>query len=170
MGDGVSETGPRGERGETGKQGAQGHQGVQGWQGEPGDAGRVGDQGEKGEVGGDLLKVTVDDPAAHRVARIGAALAVSLLMNTLTLAGVGYLAWTARAVAHDTNLVVRNIEDQTSPDAQAAQQLRIDSILKRFDCSNRTAIEDALNQLVEQGVLNEPIDITDVCPPTEENP
>jgi len=57
------------------------------------------------------------------------------------------------AIAQSTNKIVRDIEQRSSPEAQAERDALLDALILRIDCNQRQAFQDTLDALVAQGVL-----------------
>lgn len=75
-------------------------------------------------------------------------LCISVALNAIGLLGIGVLA-------NDTNTVVEDIERQSSPEAQAAEEEFINSILLRVECNERAVLQETFDDLAASGVIPE---------------
>lgn len=125
---------------------------------------------EEGERA-DIIILTVDQWEEFRTERRTdrrVRLVQSVLLAVAVAAGLFLVqqAWqeqkARREVAAANQVILRNIDEQTSPERQAAQAAAVDQVVIRVDCNNRKATEDAINQLAAQGLIK-PIDITANC-------
>ena len=80
-------------------------------------------------------------------------LTVSLVANAVL--GVRMTRATEQVgdVAEDTQVIVEDIRRRTSPENQRAQQALINELLAKIDCSQREALQDVVDGLVEQNIL-----------------
>ena len=80
-------------------------------------------------------------------------LVASLVANAVL--GVRLTQATERVgeVARDTQVIVKDIRQRSSPESQRAQQVLINELLAKIDCSQREALQDVVDGLVEQNIL-----------------
>ena len=85
------------------------------------------------------------------------ALIIALIMSAVSNISLAF-------IANDTNKVVGYIDNQTSPERQRAQTESLNKILLIVDCNVRYALQEAFDQLEEQGLLApDSVTITDNC-------
>lgn len=89
-------------------------------------------------------------------------LAVAVAAALLLLREAYYEQRSRRELGVSNQVILHNIEEQTSPEHQAAQAAAVNEIVIRVDCNNRKATEDAINELAAQGLIR-PVDITSNC-------
>lgn len=69
------------------------------------------------------------------------------------------------ALARDNRRTLQIIETQTSPEAIARQKAQVEDIIGIIDCNQRQALQDALQGLVDRGILSpsDVVTITRAC-------
>lgn len=77
-------------------------------------------------------------------------LCLSVALNAIGLLGIGFLNNDTNEAVGGVKTIVEDIERQQSPEAIAAEQELLDSIILRVECGSREAFEDALNSLLDQ--------------------
>lgn len=96
-------------------------------------------------------------------------LAISLI---LSLGLIGYNTIQVRNISEDYGVLARDnrktleiIESQTSPEAIARQKAQVEDIIGIIDCNQRQALQDALQGLVDRGILSpkDVVTITRAC-------
>ncbi len=96
-------------------------------------------------------------------------LAISLI-GTLALTGYNTahlrdLARSSRVLADENHAILETVEEQTSPEAIARQKAQVEDIIGIIDCNQRQALQDALQGLVDRGILDpsDVVTITRAC-------
>lgn len=89
-------------------------------------------------------------------------LAISLIITV----GLGaFNTAQLRTLASDNHKLLVSVEEQTSPEAIARQKAQVEDIIGIIDCNQRQALQDALQGLVDRGILDQAdvVTITRAC-------